>query len=231
MKNIKLEICVGNINDIIKTKDLNIDRYELNSALELGGLTPTLNTLIKAKEVTDIPIMCMTRVRGGGFIYSQDEIDVMLKDAETMIKYGADGIVFGFLNDELEIDIPNTKKMREITKGKTLVFHKAFDYVLDQEKAIKELIEIGIDRILLMGSGDILDCAKNISKLNQKYGDKIELLPGGGINKDNIIDVLNITNVSQIHGTFKDFSKDISTNEKIIINSYEKIQEIIKLIK
>lgn len=210
MKDVKLEVCCGNINDVLAIQGLDYDRIELNSALELGGLTPSIATLKAAKRLTDKPICCMVRTRGAGFTYSKAEIDVMKKDAELLIENGADGIVFGFLDESGKIDVDALKEMREITKGKDLVFHKAFDLIEDKEEAIAILIASGVDRILLMNENneDFEEALVRIGNYQTKYGDKIQLLPGGGITEDNILHVLSITGTTQIHGTFKEVIDD-----------------------
>ena len=97
MSKITLEICCGSLEDAKAAQAGGADRIELNSALYLGGLTPSLASLIMVKEQCTIPVAAMVRPRGGGFCYSDDEFAVMLKDAEILMKNGADGIVFGFL--------------------------------------------------------------------------------------------------------------------------------------
>ena len=210
MKRAKLEVCCGNINDVIAIKDLDFDRIELNSALELGGLTPSIETLKAAKELTDKPICCMVRTRTAGFKYSKEEIAVMQEDAKLLIENGADGIVFGFLDEDDRIDIAALKEMRVITKGKELVFHKAFDLIKDKEEALEILIANGVDRILLMNEKDedFEDALARISTYQAKYGAKIQLLPGGGVTEDNICHVLKVTGASQVHGTFKEVIDD-----------------------
>ena len=206
INNTKIEICLGNIQDVKKLNGLNIDRIELNSALELGGMTPSINTLIEAKKDSDIAIMCMVRVRGGDFNYTEEEYDVMFKDAKLLLDNNADGIVFGFLDDNNMINIDKTKKMVELihSYNKQAVFHKAFDEIEDLEDAIKTLIDLKVDRVLTSGKAvypDILEGCKKINELHQKYGDKIELLPGGGVRVNNIQDVLNTAKTGQVHMT------------------------------
>ena len=100
INNITIEIALGCIQDVAKLEKYDVDRIELNSCIELGGITPSLSTLIEAKKVSTKKIVCMCRVRGGNFCYTNDEYDVMLKDAKLMLENGADGIVFGYLNEE-----------------------------------------------------------------------------------------------------------------------------------
>ena len=94
-----LEICCGSFEDVKTAWQNGADRVELNSALYLGGLTPSTANLICAKEQCSIPIVTMVRPRGGGFCYSQDEYETMLLDARILLEHGADGIAFGFLTE------------------------------------------------------------------------------------------------------------------------------------
>lgn len=208
INNILIEICIGNIKDAIIASKYPIDRIELNSALELGGLSPSLETLKYLKENIDTKICCMVRPRGGDFLYNNIEFETMLKDAQNFLDAKTDGIVFGFLNENKQVDIDRTKKMCELihSYNKEAVFHKAFDECIDLNKAIEDLIECGVDRILTSGATvypDILKGCEKIKELNDKYGDKIELLPGGGVRIDNVKDVIKTTNCKQIHTTSK----------------------------
>ena len=205
---ITIEICIGNLDDAIIASKYPIDRIELNSALELGGLTPSLETLKYLKEHIDTKICCMVRPRGGNFHYTQNEFEVMLKDAENLLKAKADGIVFGFLNEDRTIDIDKTKAMSDLihSYGKEAVFHKAFDEIDDLDEACKQLIEARIDRILTSGKAvypDILKGCETIARLHKEYGEQLQFLPGGGVRIENIQDVIRTAGSGQIHMTSK----------------------------
>ncbi len=205
---IKIEICIGNVEDALVASKYPIDRIELNSALELGGLSPSLETLRYLKERIETKICCMVRPRGGDFFYSQEEYEVMLKDTQNLLENKADGIVFGFLNNDRTIDTDRTKQMVELihSYNKEAVFHKAFDELEDQDEGSKILIDCGIDRILTSGRAvypDILEGCRRISALNSKYGEQIQYLPGGGVRIENIQEVLRTSGAKQIHMTSK----------------------------
>ncbi|MBQ4253213.1 MAG: copper homeostasis protein CutC, partial [Erysipelotrichaceae bacterium] len=153
INNITVEICVGNIDDALTACKYPVDRIELNSALELGGLTPSIESLRFLKERVTQKICCMVRPRGGDFIYSDNEFEVMKKDAALLLESGADGIVFGFLKDDHTVDVARTKEMADLihSQGKQAVFHKAFDDTSDLNQALEDLIGCGIDRILTSG--------------------------------------------------------------------------------
>ena len=126
-----LEICCGSFEDVKTAWQNGADRVELNSALYLGGLTPSTANLICAKEQCSIPIVTMVRPRGGGFCYSQDEYETMLLDARILLEHGADGIAFGFLTEDHAIHRNRTQEMIDLihSVGKEAVFHRAFDCV------------------------------------------------------------------------------------------------------
>ena len=208
INNIKIEVCIGNISDAIRASKHPIDRIELNSALELGGLSPSLETIRTLKEKIDVPLCCMCRPRGGDFCYDELEYQTMLKDAADMLTAGADGIVFGFLDENKHIDIRRTREMTQLVHSydKEAVFHKAFDEIDDLEEATQILIGCGIDRILTAGRAiypEILEGCERIAELNEKYRDKIQFLPGGGVRIENVQDVLRISGCSQVHMTSK----------------------------
>ena len=137
-----LEICCGSFEDVKTAWQNGADRVELNSALYLGGLTPSTANLICAKEQCSIPIITMVRPRGGGFCYSQDEYETMLLDARILLEHGADGIAFGFLTADHAIHRNRTQEMIDLihSAGKEAVFHRAFDCVAQQERAVEALI-------------------------------------------------------------------------------------------
>ena len=185
INNITIEICVGNIDDALTACRYPVDRIELNSALELGGLTPSIESLRFLKGKVSQKICCMVRPRGGDFTYSENEFEVMLKDAGLLMERGADGIVFGFLNKDHTVDEKRMREMVSLIHGcrREAVFHKAFDDTPDLKQALKVLIDCGIDRVLTSGGcvyPHIIEGSRIIGNLYGKYGNKIQMLPGIG---------------------------------------------------
>ena len=234
INNKQIEVCLGNIQDVEILNKYPIDRIELNSALELGGLTPSINTLIEAKKISKLKIVCMIRCRGGNFCYTEKEYDTMYKDASLLLKNNADGIVFGFLNEDLSFNEKQMKRFTDLAHqyNKEAICHKAFDVMTSNiEKDIEKLIEFGIDRILTSGRAiypDIIGGSKIIGELNKKYGNKIEFLPGGGIRIDNVKDVYTICNTNQAHMTSKKTHNGdyIGLDEDQLQKLLEKIKEL-----
>ena len=218
MENILVEVCCGSLEDAISAEKSGADRIELNSCLFQGGLTPSLGTLIEAKKRLSIPIMAMVRPRGAGFCYSEYDICVMLRDAELFIRNGADGIVFGFLNYDGTVDIKNVELMVKIANGKETVFHRAFDVVPDPLKAVDQLAEAGITRILTSGQeASVREGIPLIRELVKYAGNKIQIMPGGSIVLSNVAKIVKETAASQIHTAAFSIRYDHSTegNPKI----------------
>lgn len=200
---IKIEICCGSIEDV-KTADKydEIDRMEVNSHLEEGGLSMDHDVFLQVRSLTKKQLMCMVRQKPGDFIYTSEQKQAMLAEAEYYMQHGADGIVFGSLTEDHEIDLPFTKQMIELihTYHKEAVFHKAFDETPDFSLAAKQLCELQCDRLLTSAHcPDCLQGAKIIGMLEEKYGDRMQILPGGGINASNVVETLKETRCSRFH--------------------------------
>lgn len=212
---IKIEICAGGIEDVLTASAFSeVDRIELNSALECGGLTPSLSAFTQARKATDKKLLCMVRPRSAGFVYTEAEKEVMIEDACYFLEHGADGIVFGFLKKDDTIDVRAVRNMCELihSYGKEAVFHKAFDLTANLSESCQTLISLKIDRILTSGGKDtVLKGASALHTLIHTYGQQIEILPGGGITPDNILTVLQKTGATQFHMSAKEMKQDHGT--------------------
>ncbi|WP_317367940.1 copper homeostasis protein CutC [uncultured Tyzzerella sp.] len=220
-----VEICCGGYYDAKQAFLGGADRIELNSGLFLGGLTPSIASLELIKEEFDLNTICMIRPRGAGFYYNDEDKKVMFRDTKALLKANADGIAFGFLHEDKNIDIESTKKMIDIVKSfdckKEVVFHRAFDCVSNPYDSIETLIDLGIDRLLTSGLKEkAFDGIDLIKELNEKYGDKIEILAGSGINYKNAKEIITKTGINQIHSSCKDFIQDNTTSGKNVSYAY-----------
>ncbi|MBN1125156.1 MAG: copper homeostasis protein CutC [Sedimentisphaerales bacterium] len=201
-KNIYLEVCCESVEDAIEAQLGGAQRVELNSSMFFGGLTPSLGSLVQAKKKLDIPVIVMIRPRGGGFCYTAVEYDIMLQDTKLALDYGADGIVFGILKPDGTIDVERSMKIITMTRqaDKDIVFHRAFDVTPDPFKALEHLIEMGVDRILTSGQeNSVPEGIPHIKKFIDKAGDRIEIMPGGGIKQSNVALVIEQTGTKIIH--------------------------------
>lgn len=209
MKNkILIEVCCGSVDDCLVAANNHADRIELNSALELGGLTPSLATLQLAKAKVNLPICCMVRPRTAGFVYTEIQFETMLQDATILLENGADGIVFGFLHPDNTVDKERTQIMCDLIHRyhKEAIFHKAFDQCTDLSKALDTCIACQVDRILTSGGShypDIEEGGDRMKAFIEQHGDQIQILPGGGVRPNNVRKILDLSKATQIHMTAK----------------------------
>ncbi len=207
-----LEICCGSAEDAIEAAHGGADRVELCSALFLGGLTPSLGSLLEVKQRTSIPVMAMNRPRAGGFCYSPTEFAVMERDAELLLEHGADGIVFGILNADGTVDVTRSRALRERIGSGQAVFHRAFDVTPDPFLALDQLIDLGITRVLTSGQkAGAPQGSHLIKRLIEHSRGRIEVLPGAGIDLQNVRQLLADTGCTQIHMTAFAERRDAST--------------------
>ena len=61
-----VEVCAGSYQDCLAAYRGGAQRAELNSALSVGGLTPSVAALRRAKQETSLKIICMVRPRAAG---------------------------------------------------------------------------------------------------------------------------------------------------------------------
>jgi copper homeostasis protein CutC len=195
-----LEIAVSTPDEAIRAAENGADRLELSSALEVGGLTPSLHSFMAVREAVALPVYVLVRPRSGGFHYSKREFEVMLRDAEEFMKRGASGIVFGMLNSH-GIDRQRCRQMVEVALGHA-VFHRAFDFLAEPLKILDELIELGFERILTSGQAASAEVgAACLTSLLEHAEKQIEILPAGNIRPVNVVDLIRKTACEQVHSS------------------------------
>lgn len=197
--NIKIEVCCGSADDAYAAAAAGADRVELNSALFLGGLTPSVGT-VRAAAGAGIEIIAMVRPREGGFCYTPREFDTMLDDAKTLLDAGANGIVFGMLSPDGTVDEARCQKLIEAVGSAQAVFHRAIDVVPDWRDALNTLSKIGVCRVLTSGQApSVADAAGTIRDMIAYANGRIEILPGGGLRLHNVQEFIQKTGCTQVH--------------------------------
>ena len=203
------EFCAENVTLLEKAMQAGARRIELCDNLAVGGTTPSYGVTKAAVELAanyDTTIMTMIRPRGGDFVYTDMEIAIMLEDIRLTAQAGSQGVVFGVLTADKELDKANLEKLIAASKGMEIVFHMAFDELReeDQLEAIDWLSQAGVTRILTRAgvSGDSLEKRfAHYHRILEHAKDKIEILPGGGIDLDNRQTFIDQLGVTQLHGT------------------------------
>lgn len=200
MKKYLMEVCCGSAEDVLAAAAGGADRVELNSCLFHGGLTPSIGELIVCKQRVSIPVMAMVRPRQGGFCYTEAEFATAMADAEQLLRFGADGLVFGFLHEDGSLDVERCRQLVALAGDKQKVFHRAIDVAEDWKTMLGQLIELGVDRVLTSGlAPDVyygMDVIKEMVDFSQG---RIQIMPGAGVNLKNIDRILEATGCEQIH--------------------------------
>ncbi len=201
-----LEVCTGSLQSVTAAVEGGAERIELCSALSLDGLTPSLGLLRTVRELyPDLIIQVLIRPRekqsAGDFVYTEEEVRIMELDIEASLPY-ADGIVIGALDANGDIDLNATRRLIEASKGKPVTFHRAFDVCRDPFKALEEIIQLGCRRILTSGQKPrAVEGVSLLKELQQQAGDRLIIMPGGGVNAENTRLILDQTGCIEIHGS------------------------------
>lgn len=210
-----LEVCIESADDAAAAARGGADRLELNSALVLDGLTPSLGLLAEVRRAagTRTPVIAMARPRAGDFHYSDSEFRVLLRDARLLTDHGAEGIAFGILTGRGEIDVPRCRRVVRLIesqrKGRRRfqgpVFHRAFDRVRDPARALEQLIDLGVRRVMTSGQQPTaLRGARLIADLVDQAAGRIEILPAGGVRPGNVAAIVSRTGCAQVHSSLRE---------------------------
>jgi copper homeostasis protein len=213
-RRILLEVCVASADDAAVASAAGADRLELNAALALGGLTPSLGTIVEARQATALPLIVMIRPRPGGFCYSEREFRILRRDVDFALSNGADGIAFGVLTESGEIDERVRQVVRQVG-SKQVVFHRAFDVTPDPFAALEALIDLGVRRVMTSGQEETApQGAPLIRQLLDRAAGRIEILPAAGINRLSVADLVARTGCDQVHASLRASWPDPSTSAR-----------------
>jgi len=201
-KNYLIEVCAANIQSAIAAQQSGAKRIELCDNLYEGGTTPSYATIKIAREKLDIGLNVMIRPRGSDFCYSDMEFEIMKEDILICKELDVDGVVFGILLPDGNIDTERTKQLVGFARPMNITFHRAFDVTPDPFKALEDIIDLGIDRILTAGQKNTVSEGKYLIKqIIEKAGDRIIIIPGSGINEKNIKEIRDLTGAKEFHLT------------------------------
>lgn len=202
MSRVLFEVCVDSLAGVRTASAHGADRLELCSALELEGLTPSLGLLREARAATDLPIFAMLRPRSGDFCYDDPEFRTLLANLHVLLEEGVDGIVSGILMPDHSPDLTRMHELLQLTGGKPLTFHRAFDLCPDPLLALDQLHDLGIARVLTSGGAPTaLEGASRIAACVQHIGTRLRILAGGGIEAATLPALLRQTSVREIHAS------------------------------
>ena len=213
--NARLEVCIASLEDAIVAAHRGADRLELNSALPLGGLTPSLGLLRRVRQAVRIPVIAMVRPRAGGFCYNDGDLAVMLEDTAALLHEGADGVAFGVLKEDGSVDVRRCALLMHEIGPAQAVFHRAFDVTPDPFAAMEALIDLGVPRIMTSGQQPTAEAGtKMIKELIDRAAGRIEILAAGSIRPHNVAALIAATKCDQVHASLRSLREDRSTQAR-----------------
>jgi copper homeostasis protein len=198
----KLEICVDSVESAKEAQIAGADSIELCNNLIEGGTTPGYGTIFSARSNLNIGLNVIIRPRGGDFLYSNTEYDIMRREIDICSECGADGVVLGILRSDGAIDIERTAKLIELAHPMSVTFHRAFDMCSGPIQGLEDVIASGAVRLLTSGQKNKAEeGAELISQLVDQAGERIRIMPGSGISESNISWIAKATGAKEFHLT------------------------------
>ncbi|KAG1941528.1 copper homeostasis protein CutC [Pimephales promelas] len=205
-----MEVCVDSVESAVNAERGGAGRIELCGNLLEGGTTPSTGLLQVVKESVRVPVYVMIRPRGGDFMYSHWEVEVMKRDIELMKSHRADGLVFGALTGDGRVDTELCVELMAACRPLPVTFHRAFDMVQDPVAALEALVSLGFERVLTSGcDSSALEGLPVIKRLVEQAKDRIAIMPGGGITERNLQRILEGSGAQEFHCSARS-SKDSS---------------------
>ena len=244
----KFEICANSVESCLAAQEGGADRVELCAGIPEGGTTPSYGEIKLARKLlTKTKLHVIIRPRGGDFLYTPLELERMEEDIRICRELGVDGVVFGCLTEEGEIDRETNRRLVELARPMSVTFHRAFDRTADPMKALEDIISLGCNRILTSGQQPkAIDGISLLAQLEKKLKEyplpPIQLLAGSGVNEENIRQIFDATGIHEYHfsarvnvvSKMKHYNHEVYMGAKgadesnLLVTSAEKVRNTIK---
>ena len=200
LNGIRVEVCVYSIESALEAQIGGADRIELCDNLYMGGTTPSAGMLELAKELLDLELYAIIRPRGGDFLYTAHEFELMKRDVLMAKKCGLDGVVIGILKKDGTIDKERTSELMALARPMGVTFHRAFDLTPNPYEALEDLTDLKVDRILTSGHArSAFHGIELIADLVAQTNGHISIMPGSGINEENVVEIITRTGAREFH--------------------------------
>ena len=200
--NYKLEVIGFNIEACLLAQSAGAHRIELCDSPGEGGTTPSYGFIKKAREKLQIELYPIIRPRGGDFLYTDEEFDIMKADVQICKELGCNGVVIGMLNADGSVDKERCLQLVENAFPMHTSFHRAFDRTNDACKALEDIIEIGCKRILTSGlRPTAMEGIDTITELVKQANGRITIMPGSGVRAENVVEIAERTKAVEFHSS------------------------------
>lgn len=199
---IEMEVCANSVTSALAAELGGAKRVEFCASLTEGGTTPSYAQIALAKKMLTIAVYPIIRPRGGDFLYSVLEFEVMKADILSCKTLNCEGVVIGILTAEGKVDKERCAELIELAKPMKVTFHRAFDMTDNMEEALEDIIALGAERILTSGGkATALEGAEMLAKLIKQADGRISIMPGAGVNKNNISAIISETGAKEFHAS------------------------------
>lgn len=199
-----IEIATSDYSTTKSAVEGGADRIELCANLAEGGTTPSYGTVQLCREKFKVQLFPIIRPRGGDFLYTDEEFEIMLRDVRMFKQLGCDGVVIGMLNTDGTIDMKRNSMLVEAAYPMGVTFHRAFDRCIEPLEAMEQLIQMGCERILTSGQQPAApDGVALIAELNKLSDGRIIIMPGSGVRVDNIKMLAEKTGCTEFHSSLR----------------------------
>jgi copper homeostasis protein len=195
-----VEVCVDSLESAVAAERGGAKRAELCGSLVEGGVTPSAGLIATTRQKISIGLHVMIRPRAGDFCYTSDEFEVMRRDVLMAKQLGANGVVFGILDQDANVDIERTRLLVDLAKPLNTTYHRAFDMSADLLLSLEHVAETGADRILTSGGATTaIEGTARLRDLVEAAAGRVIIMACGGIDQQNVQSVLEKTSVREIH--------------------------------
>lgn len=196
-----VEVVCYSIEDVYRARQGGAKRVELCADPGAGGTTPNYGLIKQSVALENLDVMVMIRPRGGDFLYTREELDVMQDDIRIAAELGAKGVVFGVLDQTGFIDTLTMSSLVQLAKSLRLevTCHRAFDVARDPHSSLQVLLDLGVDRLLTSGQAKTaVEGLPLLEKLVEQAQGRLSIMPGGGVRPHNVRELLKL-DINEVH--------------------------------
>ena len=199
--NYEFEICANGVESCLAAQEGGAHRVELCAGIPEGGTTPSYGEILTARRLlTSTRLHVIIRPRGGDFVYSALELERMAADIDMARELKADGVVFGCLTPDGDIDREANAMLMTHTGTMSVTFHRAFDRTRHAQQALEDIVQLGFNRILTSGQQANAERGIHLLKeLHQLADGRIAIMAGCGVNEHNIARIQRETGITEFH--------------------------------
>jgi copper homeostasis protein len=216
MQGMIFELCAETIDACFAAREGGAHRIELCSGLSEGGVTPSHGLILDAVGRSGLPVHVLIRPRGGDFVYSASEVEVMRRDIMHSKELGAAGVVFGILVPDGRVDVEGTRGLVQLAHPMQVTFHRAFDFTPSLPQALEDVIAAGADRLLTAGGKpDVVAGSSALAELVRLAVDRIEIAVGGGLRLENAAAISRATRARHFHGSLRRRSSEQGSTAEV----------------